>query len=92
MIALLVDLEARWRMHDDSGPGWVMALLMLLVLAAVVVVVVVLLRGSPSLTTSTAGTAGRDSDARGILRERFARGEIDEQDFRTRMRTLDETG
>ncbi|MGY2873672.1 putative membrane protein [Marmoricola sp. URHA0025 HA25] len=92
MIALLVDLEPRWRMHDDGGSGWVMALLMLLFLAALVVVVLVFVRGSTSTAAPGPGMPGHQPDARAILRERFARGEIDEQDFRSRMRSLDETG
>jgi len=92
MIPLLVDLEARWRMHDNGG-GWAMVLVMLLFLvaiAAVVVIVLVFLRGS--MTTAPTGPASRAVDARAILQERFARGDIDEQDFRSRMRALDEAG
>ena len=91
MIALLVDLEARWRMHDNDGTGWVlMMLMMLLFVAAAVVVVLVFLRGS--ITPPAPGAPGRAVDARAILQERFARGEIDEQEFRSRIRALDETG
>ena len=91
MIALLVDYEARWRMHDDNGAVWVMVLMMLLFLAALAVVVYVFVRGSTS-TAAGPGTATRAVDARAILQERFARGEIDDQEFRSRMRALDETG
>ena len=91
MIPLLVDLEARWRMHDDNGGGWVMVLMMLLFLAALAVVVFVFVRGSSSVTPAP-GPAPRTADARAILQERFARGEIDEQEFRSRIRALDETG
>ena len=90
MLALLVGYEARWRMHDDDGAGWVMFLFMLLLVAAVVVVVLVFLRGS--MTPPAASAPGRAVDARAILQERFARGEIDEQEFRSRIRALDETG
>jgi putative membrane protein len=91
MIALLVDYEARWRMHDDNGAGWAMVLVMLVFLAALAVVVYVFVRGSSS---TTAGSAAATSavNARTILQERFARGEIDEDEYRSRMRALDETG
>ena len=86
------DGDGRWQMHDN-GAGWLMVILMLVFVVAVVVVVVALLRGTVPLTASpSAPAAGRAPDARAILRERFARGEIDEQDFRARMRALDETG
>jgi len=85
--------DDRWRMHDQSGAGWFMVILMLVVVVAVVVVVVALLRGTTPLTaTPSAPAVGRAPDARAILQDRFARGEIDEQDFRARMRALDETG
>jgi putative membrane protein len=77
------------RMHDGNGVGWVMVLLMLVVVIAVVVAVVVLLRGTR--TVAAAPHAGGWSDARSILQDRFARGEIDDEDFRARMRALDET-
>jgi putative membrane protein len=87
------DGNGHWeRMHDQgSGFGWVMLLLMLVVAVAVVVAVVALLRGS---TTRSAPPrpGGGAPDARAILQERFARGEIDEQEFRARIRALDETG
>lgn len=83
-----------WRMHDQSGVGWLMALLMLVLVVAVVVAVVALLRGTTSVTAAGphATAAGTVADARAILRERFARGDIDESDFRARMRALDESG
>jgi putative membrane protein len=77
---------------DDGGAGWVMVLLMLLLVAAVVVAVVVFVRGSSAPGASATGASGRSFDARAILQERFARGEIDEQEFRSRMRALEETG
>ena len=84
--------ENRWRMHDQDGTGWVMALLILLLVAAVAVAVVAFLRGTTPASGTGPSPAARAVDARGILQERFARGEIDEQDFRARMRALDETG
>lgn len=85
--------DERWRMHDQAGAGWLMVVLMLVVVIAVVVVAVALLRGTvPTAAGTAAATPGRAPGARAILQERFARGEIDEQDFRSRMRALDEEG
>ena len=85
------DGHGRWAMHD-SGAGWVMVLLMLVFVVAVVVAVVALLRGwSPASSPRTAAGPGR-ADPRAILQERLARGEIDEPEYRARMRALDETG
>lgn len=88
------DGNGRWdHMHEGSGVGWVMVLLMLVVAVAAVVAVIALLRGSTSLSgTPRPATGPQVPDPRAILQERFARGEIDEQDFRVRMRALDETG
>jgi putative membrane protein len=84
--------DDRWgRMHESGGAGWVMALLMLVIAIAVVVAVVALLRGTIPMTA--APRAGRSTPGpREILQERLARGEIDEQDFRARMRAIDEAG
>jgi putative membrane protein len=86
--------DDRWRMHDQSGVGWLMVVLMLVVAIAVVVAVVALLRGWTPATPATPhpGPGTRAADPRAILQDRFARGEIDEQDYRTRIRALDETG
>jgi putative membrane protein len=80
------------RMHDGSGLGWVMALLMLVVVVAVVVAVVLLLRGARPATVVPPRAVAGSPDARAILKDRFARGEIDEDDFRARIRALDEAG
>ena len=83
--------DGRWGMHDQ-GAGWVMVILMLVFVIAVVVVAVALLRGTTPLTASPKAPAvTRSPDARAILRDRFARGDIDEPDFRSRMRALDES-
>ena len=88
---MMWDNGERWRMHDQ-GAGWLMVLLMLIVVIAVVVAVVAIVRGTTSLSPATHPAPGtRGPHPRAILQERFARGEIDEQDFRTRMRALDGT-
>ncbi len=86
--------NGHWRMHDEAGAGfgWLMLLLMLVLTIALVVALVAFLRGttSPSARVPVV-SASRTADARAILRERFARGDIDEQEFRARMRALDDT-
>jgi putative membrane protein len=85
--------DGRWQMHDGDAAGWLMVILMLVLVVAVVVIVVAVLRGTMPLTSSASTPAAtRVPDARAILRERFARGDIDESDFRSRMRALDEEG
>lgn len=61
----------------DSGWGWFwMSLMMVAFWVAVAWVIVTLVRG---------GGSRRDSrDVQGILDERFARGEIDEDEYRRR--------
>jgi putative membrane protein len=85
--------DERWRMHDQNGVGWFMVVLMIVIAVAVVIAVVALLRGSTPLAPGPrAVSSGRTPDPRAILQERFARGEIDEDDFRSRIRALDDTG
>jgi len=86
------DGDDRWGMHEQSGGGWLMVLLMLILVVAVVVAVVALLRGTTTSQTAVVRTPGGAPDPRAVLQDRFARGEIDESDFRARMRALDETG
>jgi len=69
---------------NGMGFAWVWPLLLVLGLA---VVVWALLRASTA--TSGRGSTG-GGRAREILRERFARGEITEQELRERMRVLDD--
>jgi putative membrane protein len=90
--------NGHWQMHDHAGAGfgWLMLLLMLVLTIAVVVAVVAFVRGASTPATGVPVAHGdvhadRAADARAILRERFARGDIDEQEFRARMRALDDT-
>ena len=56
-----------------------------------VVGIALLVWGLVRASTSTGtGSAAEQARARGILRERFARGEITEQEYRERMRVLDD--
>lgn len=67
--------------HGMEPWGWLM---MLLFWAAIIFVIVWVVR-------STGNTPQRDGDsARRILDERFARGEIEREDYEERRRILDE--
>jgi putative membrane protein len=80
-------------MHHGYGAGWLMVGLMLVLVVAVVIAVVALMRGVVPTTAGHGAPAQRVSDdPRSILQERLARGEIDEADFRARMRALDDNG
>ncbi len=73
-----------------SGWGWMFLgpLMMIAVVAAIVAVVVVLVRW---LGGGYAGAGGRQrTSALDILEERFARGEIDREEFDERKRALTE--
>jgi putative membrane protein len=75
--------------HYPGTMGWAggigMLVLMVLVLAAVVSLAVVLARRGPQQPPSPADTARR------ILDERFARGEIDQDEYHRRRDALDRT-
>ena len=77
-----------WTDHDLSGWGWtVMTISMVLFWVLLVVGGVLLYRG---LTQPTSGTpAGPRPSPQHLLAERFARGEIDEEEYRQRLATLE---
>ena len=86
------DDGGRWGTMHGDGAGWVMVLLMLVLVVAVVVAAVALLRGWSPAATRQPVAGPRPADPRAILQERLARGEIDEEDYRARMRALDDVG
>jgi putative membrane protein len=67
--------------HMDDGWWWVMGIGWLVILAVIVLLAVVLVRHF----TQTSPSA---SSAEDVLAERFARGEIDEQEYRRRRDAL----
>ena len=90
-------------MHDRwGGNGWLMVLVMVLFALLLVGAVLLLLRGwmraplSPGGTTSYGGLPGGDqpgaaatrSAAEDLLAERYARGELDEEEFLHRRDVL----
>lgn len=77
-------------MWNGGGVGWFMGpIMMLLFLAAAVAIVVLIVRslGGHGPTQETRSTS--ESSALRILEERFARGEIDEEEFRNRKNALE---
>jgi len=100
-IAALASIGALWsrlafaQVYGDHPHmwdyGWGMMimgpLMMVLLVAAVVVVVVLLVRWLGGGPARTAGGAGQ-ARALDILKERFARGEIDKEEFEERRRLL----
>lgn len=77
-------------MHDGSGAGfWVMAVMMLVVLVAVLALLYLLVvrAGGTAPRDQAVGPAeGKAADR--LLDERFARGEIDEDEYRHRRAVL----
>ena len=63
----------------------------ILILLAVVALVVLFARGNVGDGRSQGGEKRAPPDAREILAERFARGEISEDEFEERRRVLDHT-
>lgn len=78
-----------WYANGMGWGGWVaMSLVMVLFWALVVFAVVALFRGAGRKDDGP----GAERDAMAILDERFARGEIDEEEYRARRQVLHGTG
>lgn len=87
---MLDDRWERWHLHDADGSGWVlMMFFMVMIVVAVGVLVAVLVRQTGTAARPSAPvTPPVSSEAQGILRRRFAAGEIDEEEFRRRSAAL----
>lgn len=76
------------------GMGW-MWIFWILLIVGLVLLIILLVRliggGMPSRRADGARTA-RDSRAREILAERYARGELTTEEYREALRTLGESG
>ena len=72
-----------WQMHDWMGWGgmWLGPLFMIIPVALLIVGIVALVRW---MGGSTGNVAGRVRTARDILDERYARGEIDREEYQRR--------
>jgi putative membrane protein len=76
-------------MWDGGWHGWFFGPLMMIVFMAVAVVVIVLLvRWLGGTTHASALHAPPGKTAMDILKERFAKGEIDKEEFEERRRVL----
>jgi putative membrane protein len=84
-----------WYGHDMSGWGWFGATLSMIAFWALIIAALVLLFRSLSRPTagSSQNVASRTPpSAEELLAERFARGEIDEEEYERRLRVLRSTG
>ncbi len=76
-------------MMGGWGPMILGPLMMLLVIAAIVVLVVLAVRWLGGAGAHPAPRAAPAKTPLEILKERFARGEIDQEDYEARRRTLE---
>lgn len=86
MAVVLAQMYDGGRDHMDGDWWWVMGIGMLILLAALVGVVVVVLSRRSGPTTSASG--GRSAE--NVLADRFARGEIDDEEYRRRRDVIRE--
>ncbi|MGL5809993.1 MAG: SHOCT domain-containing protein [Nocardioides sp.] len=81
------DDYGHWRMMD-AGIVWFMLLLLVVIAAAVITLLAVLFRDPPRAGRDDSGRQDSADIAVGILRERLARGELDESEYESRLRAL----
>ena len=80
-------MMTRW--HDGWGPGaWIAMAFVMLVFWTIVVAAIIALVRSESRTRPRSRVVGRADDPERILAERFARGEIDADDYKQRRDLL----
>ena len=84
----MADPEGPWDGHMMWGGGYgVVGGLMMLVFWGVIIALIVL---AVHWLRDNSGTGGKSSDALETLRQRLAKGEIDEEEFRRRKAALEE--
>ncbi len=77
-----------WYGHEMSGWGYPLTLIGMAVFWAAVIYGIVVLVRYTGRSRRQAGDPGRAPSAEQLLAERFARGEIDEDEYRRRLATL----
>jgi putative membrane protein len=78
-----------WGYNQMGGGAWAIMIFLTIVFWVVVVVgVVYFVRRSPSTRSTPVSSSPSPDTPEQILRARFARGEIEEAEFRTRMAAL----
>tara|TARA_R100000455_G_C6272249_1_gene128936 strand:- start:2224 stop:2547 length:324 start_codon:yes stop_codon:yes gene_type:complete len=82
---VLADSGENYYMHGMGAGGWIFGPLMMILIIALIVGVVVLILRWMGITD---GAGNRRDQALDILNERFARGEIDLEEFENRKRAL----
>jgi len=81
-----------WDNQMNAGSWWpFMGFVMVIFFVALIVGIVSLLRYREHAHHPNAPVTTRTSSAVAILQERFARGEINEDEYRTRLKLLRET-
>jgi putative membrane protein len=75
---------------DGPWHGWFMGPLMMLVYLAIIAGVIIIAIRWLGLSGSSLRPGSRSGDPIEILRERFARGEIDKEEFDERRRALED--
>lgn len=74
--------------HGAYGMGWMMWVMMIGGLVLLVVLVAAIVWAGVAFSRRDTAPPGEQSNARRILDERFARGEIDEDEYGRRSRAL----
>jgi putative membrane protein len=98
VLPLLKDIFVQWREYGwhmgpgmmgwEYGMGWLMPIIMVAFWIAVVVGIVFLIRWL-IISTRTGAPVGRSEDSPlEILKRRYARGEIDKEEFEEKKRAL----
>lgn len=91
--AAMAQADDRYYGPHMWGGGWQMwlfgPLMMIVMIAMIAAVVTLVIRWSGGSGSHGAGGRSLDRNAHDILRERFARGEIDQEEYEARRRVLE---